>query len=163
LAKIFLTSFHDDERIVRIIYSENNINPRNKTLKNNFFSFRFNSDTNKNELSCLRFELETIDFCRKFGKTNENPAFNRNYYGLGCTSPKLVKQLPDYVFKFSPSLDTIPPNFFHCDIYDEYSYEPEIGQAKSAQTNFRIDALKARWKVNTDSEFQLTKSEVSTL
>jgi hypothetical protein len=99
----------------------------------------------------MRFELENIDFCRKFAKQNENPANKRNYYGLACTMPKLINELPDYEFKFSPDLKSTPPNYFHCDIYDNFFYKTEIGQAKPAEMNLRIEQIRLKWKVNEDT------------
>lgn len=163
LVKVFLTTFLDNERIVRIIYSEQNINPRNKTLKNNFFKFDLNSETNKLELSCLRFELESISFCRKFGKATENPLYKRNYYGLGCTLPRFVNELDQYEFKFSPILNSDPKNYFHCDIYDNFGYNIEIGEAKSAEINYRIEKLKEKWKVNEDKDGVLKDEDVISL
>ncbi len=84
LAIKFPNIFIKSERIIRHIYTTKNINPNNNTLKSNFVQFRFNPETGKNELSCNRFEFDTIENCRLLGIHNEDLQYNRIYYGLGC-------------------------------------------------------------------------------
>ena len=107
------------------------------------------------ELSCIRFELEDLSFCRLFGIQNQNPDYKRNYYGLGCTTPELVYQIPNYEFCFTPNLNLNPKNYFHTDLHDNYPYQVKIGETPPAEVRFREDELKKRWKVNTDINREL--------
>jgi len=48
--------------MVRFIYNDLSINPTTKILKANFVAFQNNPETDKFELSCVRFEAFLIDF-----------------------------------------------------------------------------------------------------
>jgi len=139
------------ERIVRIIYSTQHINPKNNSLKNNFFHFVFNPNTGKNELSCSKFEFESIESYRVLGKYYEDSAYKRNYYGLACTSVLHVQNLVDYKFRYTPILNKDPKNYFHCDIYDEYIDPSQTGVANSADRNYKIELLKSKWRAYQDN------------
>lgn len=161
LVKIFLPDFSKEERIVRVIYSEYNINPKNNSLKSNFFRFDENEKTKKFELSCIRFEFENLEFCRIFGVNNQNPQYKRNYYGLACTNAEaIIHNLNGYDLKFTPILDSLPKNYFHCDIYDNIKVSSQIGVANNAEINARTDELKKKWKVYHDDQFALKKEHI---
>ena len=68
----------DSERIVRIIYSPMNIKEKTNRIKSNFFV----SPKNKDEVSVLRLDYTTPDFCKELGKKNQSPDKMRSYYGL---------------------------------------------------------------------------------
>jgi hypothetical protein len=158
--KIFIPLFFDEERIVRVIYSEYNVNPRTKSLKTNFFRFSYNETTLKNELSCIRFELDDLRFIRLFGEVTQDPNYDRNYYGLACTKPIKINQLEEYKLKFTPDINRELKNYFHTDLYDNFTYIEEIGIAAPAEVRYRADILKKIWNVNPDVNESLTHETV---
>src|SRR6266700_7075308 len=145
LGMIFPNLFFPKERIVRIIYSEQNINPRTKELKANFFTFRHNPDTNKHELSVNSFEIEQIEYLRILGNHFQEPVYKRNYYGLACTSISVLSSSPKYKILFTPKLTNKPKNYSHCDIYDLLLYIPQPGVAKPPEVNLQLDTFKKTW------------------
>lgn len=155
-------TFFEKERIVRFVYSDKNINPRTNKLKSNFVQFRLNPGTEKMELSCSRFELEDLNYCRVLGRHNEDQANNRVYYGMGCTEVSCIRELHKYSITFTPFLSTNPKNYFHCDIYDEHGPPNQIGVANQANVNFRRDEFKGIWEFYKDDQI-LSKDTIRPL
>ena len=149
--KKFPNFFFRKERIVRAIYSEKNINQKNNTLKANFVQFRYNPKTGKNELSSNRFELETIENCRLLGRLNEDPQYDRNYYGLACIGVSSIKEFQEYTLKFTPVLDSEPKNYSHCDIYDDSIPLIQVGQALPPTVSYQKEQFKKRWHPYRDN------------
>ena len=159
LLKKFPTVFFKNERIIRVIHS-NKINPNNKILKNNFFKFEQNSQSNKYELSKVRFELETVEFCRELGNSHIGTGVNITYYGFACAYVHSIRNVGDDSIKLTPDLFSNPKNYFHTDIYDERpSFPVENGQAKPAEINLRLDEFKRIWKVFKDDP-DLSKNDI---
>ncbi len=102
------------------------------------------------ELSCSRFELENLDYCRSLGRRNEDPTNDRVYYGMGCTEVSYIKALSNYSIAFTPLTSTNPKNYFHCDIFDEQMVPNQIGVANPAAVNFRRDEFKGIWESYRD-------------
>jgi hypothetical protein len=115
------------------------------------------------ELSCSRFELETLENCRRLGKLSEDPKHKRNYYGLGCISvqqitsfsPNIEGFIP-FELAFTPITEELSKNYFHCDIYDSYGH-PIEGVANPAQVNYIKELFKERWNPFIDIENLLIK------
>jgi hypothetical protein len=152
--------FFNKERIIRTIYSKRNVNPNTNTPKANFFQFRYNSETDKMELSCTRFELDSLEYCRFLGRHYEDSAYDRTYYGFGCTTVALIKQLATYDLIFTPKLNIVPKNYFHSDVYDG-SYAPgqtQMGVANLASVNYQKDIFAQIWKPFRDSEIISSKT-----
>ena len=80
------------------------------------FSFQFNESTLKYELSCSRFEFETLDFIRDFAKRKGSN--ERKYHGFVCTNIGRIKVNKEYAIVFTPKLHESPKNYFHTDIHD---------------------------------------------
>lgn len=151
--------FFNDERIVRLIYSKQNINPKENKLKANFIRFRYNSETRKNELSCNRFELENIDYCRFLGNHFQDPAQERAYYGIGCTKVSYIKSFDVLTLKYTPSLKNKPLNYSHSDVYHEMENADQQGVANSAQLNVLKDEFIRLWQPYQDNG-GLTKENI---
>lgn len=137
-------SFTNTERIVRNIYSPKNINPNSNTLKANFVGFAFNPDTQKHELSCNRFEIDSVEDCKIRGEifAQKDP-----YYGIACISVRLIQSFQGLEIRFTPKLHTDPPNPTHCDIYDTTIPHPtQIGEANTAEINYRRTEFLNLWK-----------------
>lgn len=100
LARKFSTSFYSEERIVREIY-DFHYNRKEKTLKSNFAAFRNNRDTGKKEISCLRFELESLENCRALGESHAANA-NTKFIGYACTKVADINLWQEYSLKFTP-------------------------------------------------------------
>lgn len=73
LAKKMPKKFFPQERIVRHVYSEENYNTKTKQLKSNFLGFALNVKSEKYELSCNRFEMESINHCHTIGALRSLP------------------------------------------------------------------------------------------
>jgi hypothetical protein len=155
-------TFSEKERIVRFIYSEKNINPRTNKLKSNFVQFRPNPQTDKMELSCLRFELENLNNCRILGRANEDTTHDRAYFGVGCTEVSHIGELSNYSIAFTPFLTSNPKNYFHTDIYDNQMTPTQIGVANPADVNFRKEEFKGIWESYKDDQI-LSKKTVQPL
>ena len=146
--------FYDHERIIRIIYSTYNINPNTKKLKANFAKFIFQEQSQKYELSCNRFEIDSLKNCRK--RANPDPRYKRSFYGYGCTSVKLVNSENGYSIKYTPAF---PKNISHCDIYDDELPYIVLGEASDAQKNLRREQFVQNWLAYEDSDV-LKKSDI---
>ena len=158
LGKIFPSFFCKKERIVRIIYSTQNINPKTKKLKANFVKFRWGSKSLKYELSCNRFEIDSLENCRSRGLENANPdpKYKRNFYGYGCTSVAIIKGDNGYFLNYTP---INPNNLSHCDIYDEELQNIVDGEAGQAITNYRREQFVQNWHAYEDSNL-LVKADI---
>lgn len=135
----------DEERIVRFIYSEKNINPRNNSLRLNFVQFRANENTGKNELSCTRFDFDTIENCRLLGKYYSDPAHDRQYFGLACIKAASIRKHKNYELHYAPQLETHPKHIFHCDIYDNSIPLIQDGVALPPEATSEREIFKKRW------------------
>jgi len=100
----------------------------------------------------MRFELSSLEFCRKWSTHNENSSYSRNYYGFGCTNPSLVNTQEQYKLFFSPILEGAMKNYFHCDIYDKKKSAIQVGVAQDAEVNYRIEEFKKIWNSYSDIE-----------
>lgn len=137
----------DEERIIRIIYSEKHINLNKKSLKPNFFRFDFNDVNDRAEMSCMRFEFETLEFCKNFGLKTANPDYDRSYYGFACISVARIRSLRNFGIVFTPNVLSEPKNYFHCDIYDKSAHKTRVGIAIPAALRFQREELMKLWKV----------------
>lgn len=160
ILKLFPGLFFKSERIIRIIYSDNDINPNTNNLRGSFFSFRVNPQTRKKELSTNRFEANTILQIRELGHYYTD-GHKRNYYGVACTTVKRLASFKEYKIKFTPSLKIKPNNYTHTDIYDMNNYESQQNVANPADVNLRRDELKKIWKVCPDVGDKYTRDSIS--
>lgn len=150
---LFLT----DERIVRHIYTPQNFNPATKKLRANLLQFRYNNKTGKNELSCNRIEIESLSHCREVGKFNARPNQKADYYGLACSSVRLIQHNSNFVLCYSPVKHGELDNYSHCDIWDEGNPPIVKGQALSASMNLEREEFLKKWKTHFDIETLLSK------
>lgn len=148
IGRIFPNLFFKKERIIRIIYSPRNINPNTKNLKANFIQFRLGKSSEKHELSCNRFEIDTLINCRRRGKENSDSTFKRNFYGYGCTSVALIRLDDNYSLKYTPNF---PDNHSHCDIYHDVVNDLQSGEANPAEINYQKEIFLKKWKAYEDS------------
>jgi hypothetical protein len=139
--------FSPSERIVRFIYSDHNLNSKTtpKTLKSNFVAFSQNTESGKYELSCFRFELDSMKGCTTIGRSYENPEENRSYFGIACIDVAAILNWETHSLAFTPKSDN--PN--HVDIYDEI---PMIeGRADNAAINYKREMFRRVWKIYDDA------------
>ncbi len=152
--------FNENERIVRIIYSDKHINPKTNKLRSNFIYFRLNLKSQKYELSCSRFEFESISFLRSFGKETEDSKFGRIYYGLGCSNIKSILSQKNCIPFYSPILLGNRINLFHTDIYDKLGTLIS-GEADNAINNHRKDQFLGIWCPYKDNGNSFTKEVIT--
>jgi hypothetical protein len=144
LAAKFKNTFYSKERIVRFIYNDLNINATTKILKANFVAFQNNQETDKFELSCVRFELDSLENSRTVGKSFEDASQNRKYYGLACIDVATILEWESHSLAFTPKADSP----FHVDIYD--SLPLAGGRADNAAINLKREMFRRVWKVHQD-------------
>lgn len=136
-------SFFPTEKIVRVILSEHNINPRTKNLKPNFFK-------NRQGLSCIRLDFTNPNFCKKWGKHISDDK-DRKYYGFACTYSKYINIYDKFWhLKYTPILDKKTKNPFHSDIFNKM-YELENFESAAAEFNLLIEEIKEKWVINVDN------------
>jgi hypothetical protein len=145
LAQIYPTKFNQSERIVRFIYTTQNFNPKTNELRPNFVKFDFNQVSGKNEMSTVRFELDSLENCRRIGKGYERPENKATYHGLGCISVREIKSIQKYSLKFTPKRKQTPKIIFHTDIYDNESPPIQKGVASSALVTLERDRFAKMW------------------
>lgn len=139
--------FSSSERIVRHIYSPENIDKKNQ-LRSNFVRFRFNPYTQKQELSCNRLEIDTVDNLVYLGKNLEERLLNDKFYGFGCITVERIESNENFDIAYTPLCECHPPNLSHCDIYDNNIYDNEIdSETRLAKiTNLRARFVK-QWRL----------------
>jgi len=152
--------FFHDERIVRHIYSPHNFNPNTRKLKANFLKFVLNHETNEYELSCNRFELETLRHCRAIGKINARPP-KHQYYGFACSNVRIITSYPNYSMFYSPLRNKGLYNYSHSDVYDRGSSVMTEGEARTAKINLERELFLKAWETYIDLEHLIQKMFVS--
>lgn len=157
MAKKYPSKFCFTERIVRHIYSPQNINPKERTIKANFLQFRYNERTKKNELSCNRFEIDSIRILRDLGHTFERPQNKAEYFGFGCTSVQWIRKFNNYRIWFTPILTETPKNYSHCDIYDEGNPPIIKGEPLPAKMSYEREVFLKAWRPYVDIPQLITK------
>jgi hypothetical protein len=106
---------------------------------------RPNDLSGKNELSCNRLELDSIQNLTELGESNR--PHNKTLYGFGCTSIGLLKEWKEIEVRFTPDFDSKPPNPSHVDIYaGEINAALNIGEAQEASENYKRESFKEIWK-----------------
>jgi hypothetical protein len=148
--------FFRNERIVRHIYSPHNFNSNTRKLKANFLQFAFNSETNEYELSCNRFEVESLRHCRAIGKINARPP-KHEYYGFACSSVKLITSYANYSLFYSPLQNKGLFNYSHSDVYGRGSSLIAEGEARTAKINLEREIFLKAWSTYIDAENLIQK------
>ena len=152
--------FFKKERIIRHVYSPHNINIKTRKLKSNFLQFVYNPATQKNELSCNRFELETLYHSRRVGKQHAIPP-KREYFGFACTNVLIIKQNDNYSLFYSPVLKNRIWNYTHSDIYDNGRPPIPKGEALSAEMQLEREKFLKNWSAYFDNEPLIKKNYVN--
>ncbi len=153
LCKKMPEKFLKNERIVRHVYTEDHYNTKTKKLKTNFVGFAHNPTSNKYELSCNRFEMETIHHCHTIGKINTTQ--KRVYFGFAIISVSAITDIQNYSLFYSPLINKGHLNYSHSDIYDNNLPgvpKHELGEALSAKMLLERDVFVKKWKVYSESE-----------
>lgn len=150
------TLFFKKERIVRHIYSPHNFNLSTRKLKPNILQFTFNQNTQKNELSCNRLELESLSHCRMIGKHNARPPKNE-YFGFACTNKDLIRKHQAYSLFYSPMFNRNVLNYTHSNIYDNGNPPVQIGAALSSKMSIEREMFLKIWVPYMDEERLIQK------
>lgn len=139
-------TYNSEEKIIRSIFSPINVSKNKKNLKSNAFKPPDGSD----EISVIRLNYTTANFCKQYSKTIQNPQFNRNYFGLALL---YVKEIIDCDLRliFTPK----PDNVYHSDIKIDYTCRR--GEQLPAEIQYKIDKLTKKARLfsdpKPDSEF----------
>lgn len=100
-------NFSESERIVRSVFSPVNLNRAGTRLLPN----AFRSPPGIDEVSVNRLSYADTDFCKRHGKSIENPEAKRSFFGLALL---YVKQIiaTNSTIDYTPK----PDNIYHSDI-----------------------------------------------
>jgi hypothetical protein len=154
IGRMFPKSFWKEERIVHIAFPIH-FNKK-KELRSSFLNFQYIRELGLVEMSCCRFEMETIERVRIFA---DNIPTTNSYCGLGCTTVLQVRASNEFDLIFTPIINGIPKNYFHCDIYF-MNPEPIEGKALPPGMNLKKEEFLKYWKIYNDENRSLTKVEV---
>lgn len=123
------------EKILRIVFHPMNFT-KTKRLKSNAFKSRYGED----ELSVIRFDFCSANFCKKYGKEIQNPKGKRNFCGFALINAQEVIDC-DAEIEFTPR----KKNPYHADI--KIGYICEKGKQLPANYQYKVDEMtrKARY------------------
>ena len=126
----------DHERIVRIIFSPINV----KILKDGskqILPNAFRSPAGIDEVSVIRLDYSTIDFCKKLGRANEKPTEKRRFFGLASIEAKQIRTVNADVIS-TPKRQ----NPAHADI--KIGFIPKKGEPLPTEFRIKLDELVKR-------------------
>ncbi|MCH8318606.1 MAG: hypothetical protein IIA88_08935 [Bacteroidetes bacterium] len=116
---------YDDEKLVRVIFSPMNVNPKTQHIYANLFK----SPPNKDEVSVLRLFYTNADFCKTHGKRIQIPNKKRNFYGFAVIDTQQVRSVEADVVSSPDPTNNLE---MHADIKVDYvsipykNFPPEI-------------------------------------
>lgn len=133
-------SFGNNERIVRVLYFPKYIKKDGSGIKSN----AFRTPAEVDEVSVIRLEYSSADFCKAHGKKNENHKDERSYFGLSVLKVNEIKSCGADI-KFTPD---IPSNPAHSDI--TIGFIPVKGVQLPSEFQFKVDELARKARLFKD-------------
>jgi hypothetical protein len=133
-------SFENSERIVRVLYFPKYVKNDKKTIK----SGAFRPPADFDEISVIRLNYSSADFCKSHGKKNEKPDDERIYFGLCVIKVEEIKFCGADI-KFTPDL---PDNPAHSDI--TIGFVPIRGQQLPSKYQLKVDELARKARLHED-------------
>ncbi len=127
------------EKIVRSIFSPMNLSKDLSRLKSNAFKPPADSE----DLSVMRLDYTTPDFCKSFSKKIENPSSDRSYFGLALLYDYQIKETGANIV-YTPIKD----NPFHSDI--KIGFRVKRGEPLPAEITQRVDKLTKQARLFAD-------------
>lgn len=133
----------DPEKIVRNLYYPKMITKDERKIRSNAFG----SPGGVDEVSVIRLDYSSPDFCKQYAKKHQNPANKKNYFGMAVIDAFEVRDLNADVIS-SP----LEGNPAHADI--KIGYIKKTGMQFPAEYKFVVDeiAIKARMYKDPDVE-----------
>lgn len=131
--------FSDSEKIVRSIFSPINLKKDGTGLNPN----AFRSPAGIDEVSVNRLSHTNADFCKRHGKSIENPNANRSFCGLALLYVNQILSTGSEI-KYTPKSD----NIYHADI--KIGFIPVKGQPLPSQFQKKVKELAEKSKLFRD-------------
>lgn len=132
--------FSEDEKIVRSIFSPINLKKDGTGLKPNAFRPPAGID----EVSVNRLSYTNTDFCKRHGKSIENPSARRSFFGLALLYVNQILSTGSEI-KYTPKSD----NIYHADI--KIGFIPVKGQPLPPEFQKKVKELTEKSKLFRDN------------
>lgn len=120
----------DIEIVVRVIFYPQNVTKGQKTLKAN----AFRSPSGMDEVSVIRLDYSSEDFCKQHGKNIQNTEHQRAYFGLAKISCSDIRNAKADVIS-SP----LENNLAHADI--KIGYVCQKGEQLPSEYSLKLDEM----------------------
>ncbi len=138
-SKILKNEFSESEKIVRSIFSPINVNKAGTRLLPN----AFRSPPGIDEISVNRLSYTNTDFCKRHGKSIENPEAKRSFYGLALLYVRQILSTKSKV-EYTPK----PDNMYHSDI--KIGFVPQKAQQLPPEFQKKVRELTEKSKLFID-------------
>lgn len=135
-------TFENTERMVRVLYFPKYVKKDEKSIRSNAFRTPAGID----EVSVIRLEYSSPDFCKSHGKNNEKPKEERTYFGLSVLKVDEIRSCGADI-KFTPDLSYNPA---HSDI--TIGYTPIKDVQLPAEFQFKVDELARKARLYKDPD-----------
>lgn len=136
----------DTELIIRVI-----LYPKMLTKKDKIRSVAFRSQSDKDEVSTIRLEYCSADFCKKHGKSIQNPEKDKSYIGLAALKAIEIRQIEADVV-------SSPEHFpVHSDI--KIGYIAKKGEQLPAEYKYKVDQLASTARFYNDNNIESDRWE----
>lgn len=132
--------FFESEKIVRSIFSPINLKKDGTGLNPN----AFRSPAGIDEVSVNRLSYTNADFCKRHGKSIENPSAKRSFFGLALLYVNQILSTGSEI-KYTPK----PDNIYHADI--KIGFIPVTSQPLPPQFQKKVRELAEKSKLFRDN------------
>lgn len=131
----------NDEKIIRGLFHPNNFHKKKGELLSNVFR----SPAGIDEVSVIRLDYTTIDFCKFHFKKIEKPEDGRNYFGFALLQTHEIRGCNSDVVASPLKYDeySLPQ---HADI--KYGYIPEKNKELPVEIRLKIECIYQKVKNN---------------
>ena len=129
----------NSERIVRILYFPKHVYKNEKSVK--WGAFR--SPAGKDEVSVIRLDYCSPEFCKNQGKEHQNPEQKRSYFGLAVLIAKEIREVEAEVI-YTPEGNHI----YHADIKVGFIYE--LGKEPPAKIKYKVETMAQTARIYKD-------------
>ncbi len=134
------------ERIIRVIFSRMNLKGNSKLKPN-----AFKSPPDIDEVSTIRIDHSSADFCKQHGKSIQNPQADRSYFGLAALNAIEIRNIGAEVISSKKHFPS------HSDI--KIGYIIRRGEPLPSEYNLMIKQLAKEARLYEDSNMESDKWE----